>query len=337
MKKLSLLLLILLSKYSISDTMVGAYLPYDGWSVTQMATFNQNSNKQAAFINLFSTFSHKWHTHLKYQSNNIASVGATPMISWMPIDNSRSSTNILPEIVNGDWDSYLTQWAAGLQSWINTQPTGASIMIRFGHEFNGNWYSYGDDPSNFVAAWQYIHDFLELEGVNDYIQWVWCANYVSVDSHNDITLYYPGNTYVDWTGLDGYNWGSNYSFTQWKSFENVFANSYLTLVNNYPSKPIMIAEVGSTEEADTPRTSWGQDGDNSDVNESKALWVQNMLLTIPSTFPAIRALCLFNYNKELGWSLYETTSQGVVNTGLTEWNNEIIDSHYTSTLINVNP
>lgn len=318
-----------------ADVMIGAYVPYDGWSSTQIQLFKDESNKDPAFINLFSTFSHRWDWHLQHQSNNIFNKGARPMISFMPVDTSRSGVNILTEITAGTWDTYLTSWANGLITWVNSKAGqgGTSVMIRFGHEFNGNWYSYGNDPVNFVLAWQHIHDLFDTLGANDHIQWVWAANYVDVDDWDDMTLYYPGDAYVDWTGLDGYNWGSNYSFSTWKSFSNVFASSYNLLVTNYPDKPIMLAEVSSANPGDTPRASYGQDGDNSDSAEDKDVWVTDMLTDLPVSFPAVRAICLFNYNKELGWSLYGVTSQGVANTGITGWNSLINDPYYTSTFL----
>lgn len=320
-----------------SEVMLGAHVPYDGWSIAKIAEINNHSSKNLAFINFFSSFSHKWDWHIKHQANNIFSQDAMPMISWMPIDTSRKSINILAEITQGQWDSYLTEWGTGLKSWINSKPASSnpSVMIRFGHEFNGKWYSYANDPSQFIAAWQYIHNHFESLSINKHIQWVWCPNYIDVDDYSDFTRYYPGDNYVDWTALDGYNWGSNYSFSSWKSFTDTFTNGYNTLVNNYPSKPIMIGESGTAEPLDTPSIGAGQDGDDSDANESKALWIQNMLSDLPQFFPAVRALNIFNMNKELGWSLYGTTQQNINNTGLENWNTGISSGHYTTDFISV--
>lgn len=328
--------LLLGSTTSFGDVMLGGYVPGDGWSTTNITTWNQNSATDAAFINFFSNFSHRWDWHLKHQSNNIANQGAVPLISWMPIDGSRTSTNILGEIINGDWDTYLTSWALGLQSWLNNRTEeDPRVMIRFGHEFNGNWYAYSDDPTQFVAAWQYIHDLFDVYGLNSSIEWIWCPNNVNVDSVNDITQYYPGDNYVDWTGIDGYNWGSNYSWSQWKTFEDVFANIYLTLTSNYPTKPILLAEVSSTNPDDIPSASWGQDGNNDDAGNDTNLWMQNMMDELPLHFPAVRAVSVFNVNKELGWALYGTTSQGITSSGLSGFNTGIQShgTYYTSDFI----
>lgn len=309
-----------------ADVMLGAYLPGDGWSRTRISDFNNAASKDLAFVQVFSGFSYSWN-HLYWQSSNIFAEGAMPLISWMPIDSSRYSTNILPEILAGSWDAYIDQWATSLKGWVESYPSNDRpvVLLRFGHEFNGTWYSYGNDPVNFQDTWQYIHDRFDTIGANQHIEWVWSANYVNVDSYNDMTLYYPGSDYVDWTSLDGYNWGTNYSWTSWKSFELIFGTAYNTLIANYPAKPVLIGEVASTEPSDYPDPAKGQYGNDNDANESKENWVTEMLDDIETTFPAIRAISLFNKNKELNWSFSE-----VYNTGLSEYNAGISGSYYTS-------
>lgn len=295
-----------------ASVMLGAFVPGNGWDQTPMVDLESQMSGSMSFINVFSSFSESW-DHLYWQSSKIADLGMNPMISWMPIDLSRKNTNILPEILVGEWDSYIDEWANRMDAWLNLYPVESrpNILMRFGHEFNGNWYSYGDSPELYQAAYRYVYDRLENHGVNSNLQWVWCANNVNVDQTNDITAYYPGDAYVDWTSIDGYNWGTNYTWTAWESFTEVFADSYNTLVTNYPEKPILIAEVGSTEPLDVPDASWGQYGTDSDQSEDKDFWNLQMLDSMQNTFPAIRGISLFNINKELSWSLTESNSTGM--------------------------
>jgi hypothetical protein len=307
-----------------AEVMIGAFVAGNAWDEQEIVDLNDQLPKSMAFINVFSSFSESW-DHLYWQSSKIVDQGMVPMISWMPIDLSRQDTNILPEILLGNWDSYKDLWSANLIAWVNHYPEDnkPSIMLRFGHEFNGIWYSYGDSPVWYKAAWQYIHDRFETSGANEHIEWVWNANNVNVDSINDITQYYPGDDYVDWTSIDGYNWGSNYAWTSWDSFTDVFSPTYSTLVTNYPDKPIVIAEVGSADPSDTPNPNWGQNGDDSDYLEDKDQWTSDLLYSIENEFPAIRAVALFNIDKELRWSLTEPTSAG-----LQGYTNALQSSHY---------
>ena len=104
----------------------------------------------------------------------------------------------------------------------------------------------------------------------------------------------------------------------------MFATAYDLLVSNYPDKPILIAEYGTTEPSDIPSIEWEQYGDNSDRHEYRDRWFKNALLVIEEEFPAIRGLGLFNLDKELSWSLTKSTS-----TGIEAFNSGIESPHYT--------
>lgn len=318
---------------SQADAMLGAYIKSDGWSLTEIDRFNAVTNKPMAVINLFSTFDYDW-GYLKYQSDNIVSRNAVPMITWMPTTQNQSGVNILTQITGGQWDVYLQKWIDGFKWFQSSYPIDKKpkILLRFGHEFNGNWYPWSNTPAKYKAAWQYIYNKFKAAGINSQIEWVWCANNSSVDNYNDITRYYPGNAYVDWTGIDGYNWGSNYSFSSWKSFDETFSSPYVTLVNSYPTKPIILGEVASAEPADLPNLSYGQNGNDSDANQSKAAWVTNMFSRLQTSYPAIRAVSWFNVNKELSWALHETN-----NTGLTEYNQAIQSTYFLGTFKSLKP
>lgn len=331
----SCLIAAVLSIPSIShaDAMLGAYIKSDGWSLSEIDRFNSVTNKPMAVVNLFTNFDYDW-GYLKYQSDNIVSRNAIPMISWMPTTKNQSGVNILGQISTGQWDAYIQKWINGFK-WFQSSYVAdkkPKILLRFGHEFNGNWYPWGNSPNNYKAAWQYIYNKFQAAGINSQIEWVWCANNTSVDSYNDITRYYPGDAYVDWTGIDGYNWGSNYSFSRWKSFDETFSAPYVTLVNNYPFKPIILGEVASAEPADLPNPTYGQNGDNSDATQSKAAWVTDMFNRLPSNYPAIRAIAWFNINKELSWALHNTN-----NTGLDAYNQAVQSIYFTGTFKSLKP
>src|SRR5690242_20162185 len=75
------------------------------------------------------------------------------------------------------------------------------------------------------------------------VTWVWSPN---IDYSNSIPLreVYPGNAYVDWTAMDGYNWG-NIGPHHWETFSQVFQQTYYDILG-ITSKPLMIAETAST-------------------------------------------------------------------------------------------
>lgn len=315
-----------------ASTMLGSYIKHDGWSTYHIDKFNHASHKSMAIQTLFVNFNIHWN-YLNIQASNIVSRGATPMISLMPKGSNSSDT--LAAIVAGEEDAFINSWINSFMAWRNSYPEGERpvIMLRFGHEFNGNWYPWGNRPETFKAAWRHIHAMFEAAGANEGVEWVWCASATDVDDYRDVTVYYPGDDVVDWTGLDGYNWGSNYSWSSWRTFDQVFSYAYNRLIQHYPDKPIVLAELASAEPDDTPDPSWWQYGSDSDANQSKDEWIANMMARIEESYPAVRAISWFNINKELSWALDETAKSGYPNTGLQGYNSGAQSDHFKSDFV----
>ncbi len=309
-----------------AGAMVGAYLNNDGWDTSVIDQFNAQTAKPIAIENLFTSFGQGW-ANLQIPTANILSRKAIPMITWMPTIATHPTDNLLGEITSGLWDASIDDAINNIKLWQAAYPATQqpTFLIRFAHEFNGNWYPWSNTPTQYIAAWRYVRNRFAQANVTG-VEWVWSANNVDVDSYSNIAAYYPGNDVVDWTALDGYNWGSNYSFTQWSTFSQLFNVQYKKLVANWPSKPVMISEVASCEPSDIPNPSFGQNGNNSDATQSKSAWVKDMYATIPTKFPAIRAVAWFNSNKELNWALNYAG-----NTGLPAYNTGISNSFYTGT------
>lgn len=320
----------LVSTYSADKiqnrVLLGAYLEKDGWDEEVIDAFNNKLNKPVSIINVFSSFDMNW-DYLKYQNSNVVSRHAIPMISWMPTINQRPNDSLLPEITNGEWDDYIYEWINGFRLWLATYQADhkPTIMIRFAHELNTDGFPWGNQPNELINAWRHLHRQFVLAGVSQHIEWVWNVNNVDVDDYNDFSVYYPGDDVVDWVSIDGYNWGSNYHYTHWKSFDETFSRSYVKLATDFPNKPIMIAEVASAEPSDLPKESMGQLGDDSDNNESKEAWINDMLINIENNYPAIKAVLLFNSNKELNWAIDSDH-----NSGLKSFNSGIDSTHYVT-------
>lgn len=216
--------------------------------------------------------------------------GAMPMITWNSW-NHRLGKNqpeyALSTIIRGDHDAYIRQWAKDAAAY------GKPIYLRFDHEMNGDWYPWspgvnGNTSAQYVAAWKHAHDIFEQEGATN-VRWVWSPN-VANGRSTPFSEVYPGDAYVDWVALDGYNWGTTESWSSWTSLANVFGPSYdaLTRMTN---KPIMIAEVGSAE-----------------AGGNKAAWIRQGFQEIPSRLPRVRAVVYFDLDKETDWRVNSSTA-----------------------------
>lgn len=174
--------------------------------------------------------------------------GEIPMLTWesRPLnDTADQSAYSLAKIADGSWDAYLTQYAQDITA------TGLPLIIRFDHEMNGTWYrwsegnpDYGNAPGSYIAAWKHIHDIFEANGANQYAIWDWAPNRVNNTSGwMTIDNFYPGDDYVDWVGITGYLRSSR----DVPTFSAVFDKSLAALRSVAPGKPILLSEVGATE------------------------------------------------------------------------------------------
>lgn len=237
--------------------------------------------------------------------------GIMAHFTWEPWNTSLSVNDPnqihLQDIVSGRWDSYIRARGAEFAA------VGAPIMVRWGHEFNGNWYPWGivnngSNPGLYVSAYRRVHDLAVAAGATN-VQWVWCFNNSSTPdaSYNDPAQAYPGDDYVDWVAIDGYNWGLGPSWdpggNYWTSFDSMFANAYGKARAIAPRRPVMISEVGSSE-----------DGGN------KAQWVNDMSSTLSSgRYPDLKNIVYFDQDKEELWS---GTSSSATRTAFTSWVNQ---------------
>jgi Glycosyl hydrolase family 26 len=188
------------------------------------------------------------------------------------IDVSTGSTS-LTAIAQGKYDDSIAAWGRGARDF------GYPFFLLFDEEMNGTWYPWsagqnGNTPADLIAAWRHVHDVVAAQGATN-VTWVWCPN---VDPFKTFTPYadlYPGSAYVDWTCMNGYNWGRR----GWLSFNQVFRPSYRTMLAVAPGKPIMIGEVSSDEQGG-----------------SKAAWIADALgRQLPHHYPQIKAVLWFNW------------------------------------------
>jgi beta-mannanase len=160
---------------------------------------------------------------------------------------------------------------------------------------NGNWFPWsegvnGNQPGEYVAAWRHVHDVFASVGATN-VSWVWCPNVDPNAKFQSIASLYPGSEYVDWTGLDGYNWGPKKG--GWTSFDHLYRSTYDAIVETIaPGKPLMIAEIGSTQEGG-----------------SKADWISEVLTAVPAEYPAVRGVVWFDkFDDGMDWPIETSAS-----------------------------
>ncbi len=208
---------------------------------------------------------------------NLEARGETPMVTWQLYKSGWSGPTIsLSDIAAGRYDGALRR-AADLARSLPFE-----VMIRFGHEMNGDWYAWSGQPAAYRAAWRHIVAVFRQEGAGN-VKWVWSPNVDQGDY--PFARYFPGDSWVDYVALDGYNWGTaGVGTNRWQTLSEVFSSSY-RMIAQLSSKPVIIAETSS-----------------SDAGGDKAAWIKDgFLRTIPRHFPRVRAVVWFNRSMEQDW------------------------------------
>jgi len=222
----------------------------------------------------------------KEACDNAWNFGAVPHIVWEPWYWGDMEAIKLDNINKGQHDAYIKKWAKEIKAW------GKPIFLRVGHEFNIDGYPWGiinngQDPKKYIKAYRRVVDIFKKEGVKN-VKWVWCfMNYsYPEEDWNDYEAAYPGDDYVDWIGIDGYNWGKTQSWSDWQSFNFLFREQMRRMKKLHPDKPIMVAEFGSAEKG----------GD-------KAAWIKEIPGLLKSSMKDIDAIIWFDLRKETDWRI----------------------------------
>jgi hypothetical protein len=271
------------------------------WDMSAVTKFEEAAHKKVSMVNFFQPFANcnpgcSFYGFPSGPLENIRTHGSIPVLSWssQSIPSSKSEPDFqLSDVISGRYDAYIREFATKAKAW------GHPFMLRFDWEMNGKWFPWhegvnGNQPGEFVTAWRHVHDiFSEVGAAN--VTWVWCPN-VEYSGATPLSEVYPGNAYVDWTGLDGYNRGTNPAAPEgWKTFSQVYRSSYNAITGSIaPGKPLMVGEVASSE-----------------YGGSKSAWIKDMLTRVPTEFPQIRALLYFDkYDSSMDWPL-ETSSSAL--------------------------
>lgn len=231
--------------------------------------------------------------------------GAVPCVTWEPLyyQDGKEIMVSYERILNGEYDSYLTAFAESAKSW------GKPFIIRFAHEMNLERYHWGTDktsygprsPKIYKLIFRYLVSLFRKTGTNN-VLWAFCPNAESVPntshdptaSWNHAYNYYPGDSYVDILGMDGYNWGTTKTREkdgwdrQWKSFRNIFYSIYKELKELSPTKPLFVFETALAAKG-----------------EQKSLWIQEALETLREW--NVQGMVWFQAKKEKDWRI---NSQG---------------------------
>jgi hypothetical protein len=282
----------------VGSQLTGTEGPWDMGAVSKLEGM---TGKAASAINFSSPFADcssskcSFYKFPEAEMESIRAHGSMPFFSWASQATPASLNQPdfqLADVIAGTYDSYIREFAEGARDW------GHPFFLRFNWEMNGNWFAWsegvnGNQPGEYVAAWRHVHDIFTQVGATN-ATWVWCPNVDPESKLQDLASLYPGDEYVDWTGLDGYNWGTNPARPdRWRSFDSLFKASYDRIVETIaPTKPLIVSEVGSSE-----------------YGGSKAEWIADALKSARTNYPQMRGLLWFEkFDDGMDWPIETSAS-----------------------------
>ena len=207
---------------------LGVYEPGVPHSSQLIARFSQAAGRRPDIVLYYSGWPQKFQTPFARSARR---AGATVLVDMDP------SNVPIAAIASGRYDVYLRSFADAVRAFSHP------VIISFGHEMNGHWYSWGwthTSPAVWVRAWRHIVTVFRRAGA-DNVTWLWTVNRLTA-SEGPIRDWWPGAAYVTWVGADGYLASPGDTFTR------VFGPT-ITAVRALTSKPVLIAETAVGTEA----------------------------------------------------------------------------------------
>lgn len=257
---------------------------YTGWQENSLTDLENILGAQAKHRAVFIHWGNE-KLFPKYLSPYVKDRGKTLVIFWEATNYNVGTVNQVgynyDAILSGNFDTYIAQFAADAKAY-----GGEVILIPFS-EMNGNWFPWsitqnGNSAQKHIDAWRKIRE--AFRGATN-VKFGWAPNHDAVPDTavNQFENFYPGDAYVDYVGLDGFNFNN-----PWMTFDQIFGKS-LAKMKVY-NKPVYIFSFASA-----PGT-------------QKATWITDALTVQIPKHPEIKGWIWFNENKERDWRINSDTN-----------------------------
>jgi hypothetical protein len=245
--------------------------------------------------------------------------GSVPSISWNPTNMYVDTANGAYDGYLIAFAQQLKRFLAGPDG-VYGDGDDRRVYLRLAWEMNGDWFTWmpaydGDDvrvngatpiaeqgcgslaakESAFVASWRHIHDVLTGQGLDrTHLAWDFsvnagdadtagCDDYSSTRGVGLMEHLFPGDAYVDWVGIDGYNWDG-------KTSPSAVFGPTATRLRAISKRPLAVDEVGSPDSTSYP----------------KAQWIKDYFSYLSSN--GYRKSTWFNIDKEEPWGVFQPPS-----------------------------
>jgi hypothetical protein len=214
--------------------MLGSYLALGGLSMSQsLALRRRQLGREQRIVHRF----YPWDGYVPSSEPDV-SRHSVLMVSWHGAAYGRINDGSSDELI-----ASVARKLAGMKR---------PILLRWGWEMNGDWFEWdgshnGQDTGAYVKAWRRIHGIFRRHGATN-VAWVWSPNWNSAPdtAWNRFQHYYPGDDYVDWVGVSGYDF-----------YDESPATLFSAVVDAYGSrKPIVLSETAAVDLGAHTKARW---------------------------------------------------------------------------------
>ncbi len=230
--------------------------------MAQLSTFQAAVGRNVSILHIYAGFHQPAPVP---QLDGITANGSLPMLDWGCAPPA--------QVVSGQDDALIAAYAQALKHF------GHPVLLRWFWEMNLRATARRcqlTDPATFVAAWQHVWTIFHQQGATN-VAFVWCPG-ISAGLASMAPLY-PGDAYVDWIGVDGYDRGQPGA----TAFSTIFGAWYAEWAGH--GRPLMIGETGAPP-------------------AQQAAYLGAVAQELPSQYPDIRAFVYFNAPGPAGqWQL----------------------------------
>jgi hypothetical protein len=158
------------------------------------------------------------------------------------------------------------------------------LFLRFASEMNGLWAPYHGDPALYREKFRLVARTMQRYAPN--VIMLWC---VSHTPRGTIEAYYPGDSYVDWVGVNFYSVLHHNSDLKQPAHHERPTDMLDYVYRKYASrKPIAICEYGASRQERIQPT------------VDKSAWaagkLTELLTALPKRYPRVKMVGLFNVN-----------------------------------------
>ncbi|GAA1586170.1 hypothetical protein GCM10009828_008230 [Actinoplanes couchii] len=237
--------------------MLGSYLALGGKNLKQSLSLRRGQlDREQRIVHRF----YPWNGYVPTSEPQVAK-SSTLMVSWHGAPYAG--------ILNGSSDANIRSVARKLKNMKRP------VLLRWGWEMNGDWFEWGgpqngQNPANYVKVWKRLHRIFGEQGA-DNVAWVWSPNWNSSPNTaaNKVQKYYPGDAYVDWVGISGYNFFNETPSTLFNPITKLYG----------ARKPIILSETAAVK--------------------NKATWIKQLHTWVEKT-PAVGAVVWFDTDIQEG-------------------------------------